>query len=95
MMHNELASDQDVERKNLYVQMILDPATVANEQSGISNSIYNPPYRQDSNARPRRLVSQLLFNAFHATRSLLNFGTVALPALTLYLGFLSTLPIST
>lgn len=32
--------------------------------------------------------------AFHATITLLTFGTVALPALTLYPGVLSTLPIS-
>lgn len=34
------------------------------------------------------------FRAFQATLSLLSFGTVALPAFTLYPGVRSTLPIS-
>ena len=44
--------------------------------------------------KPSSLIYYCL-RALHATLNLRNFGTVALPALTLYPGFLKTLPIST
>ena len=69
----------------LYIIILCD------KQSGIFDNIYK---RRISNMCTKS-PGQHLFSAVQATLSLLSFGTVALPALTLYPGVLNTLPIST
>lgn len=68
-------------------------------KSGILNIIYKPFLGgQMQHGNPifgENQGAQVWLKAFQATLSLLNLGTVALPALAWKSGCLSTLPIST
>ena len=70
-----------------YLSISASIASIAMDKSGILNIVYKPfseGYTAISEPRfPQNQEAQVWLKAFQATLSLLDLGTVALPALTL------------